>query len=286
MSKSQMKYILSLLLFGSNGVIASYILLSSFEIVLTRTLIGSIFLVAILLLSKTTLQSFKHKKDLFFLVLSGIAMGVSWLFLFQAYRMIGVSIATLSYYCGPALVMILSPFLFKEKLKPHKVVSFCIVMFGMVLMNFSAFQDGGITIGLFYGIMSAVLYALMIIFNKMNRHVQGLENTTIQLVISFLIVAIFVFSTQSPTLPTSGDQLLPILFLGLVNTGLGCYLYFSSIQSLTPSSVAILGYLDPLSALLFSAIFLHEKLTSLQWVSALFILGGAMLGELYRGKKK
>lgn len=43
-------------------------------------------------------------------------MGISWLFLFEAYRRIGVSIASLGYYCGPVIVMALAPVMFHEKL--------------------------------------------------------------------------------------------------------------------------------------------------------------------------
>jgi len=45
MKRAYSKYIAALLLFGSNGIVASHISLSSYEIVFTRTLIGSLFLI-------------------------------------------------------------------------------------------------------------------------------------------------------------------------------------------------------------------------------------------------
>ncbi|MFB0920165.1 MAG: DMT family transporter, partial [Oscillospiraceae bacterium] len=81
------------------------------------------------------------------------------------------------------------------------------------------------------------------------------------------------------------DSLIPILFLGVVNTGIGCYLYFSSIQVLHAHSVAICGYLEPLSALGFSALLLHERLTLIQLVGALLVLGGAAFAELFRAHR-
>jgi hypothetical protein len=43
-------------------------------------------------------------------------MGTSWMFLYEAYAQVGVSIATLAYYCGPVIVMVLSPILFRKKM--------------------------------------------------------------------------------------------------------------------------------------------------------------------------
>lgn len=66
----------------------------------------------------------------------------------------------------------------------------------------------------------------------------------------------------------------------MVNTGLAYYLYFSAMQQLPGQTVALLCYIDPLTALLLSAVFLHEHLLPLQIAGAVLILGGACLGEM------
>ncbi|MBQ3701384.1 MAG: DMT family transporter [Oscillospiraceae bacterium] len=68
--------------------------------------------------------------------------------------------------------------------------------------------------------------------------------------------------------------------IGTVNTGLAYLLYFSGLQKLSGQSVALISYVDPVSALLFSALFLRESLTPVQMIGAVLIIGGAMLGEL------
>ena len=95
MKKSYIKYFTALLLFGSNGIVASFIHLSSYEIVLLRTFIGSLLLIALFFLTRNKLTFYKNKKDSLFLALSGIAMGTSWMFLYEAYAQLGVSIASL-----------------------------------------------------------------------------------------------------------------------------------------------------------------------------------------------
>lgn len=121
MKRSYMKYFAALLLFGFNGIVASFIELSSYEIVLLRTFIGNVLLIALFFLTRNKLTFYQYKNDSLFLLLSGIAMGTSWMFLYEAYAQIGVSIASLCYYCGPVIVMALSPLLFREKLTASKL---------------------------------------------------------------------------------------------------------------------------------------------------------------------
>jgi drug/metabolite transporter (DMT)-like permease len=83
------------------------------------------------------------------------------------------------------------------------------------------------------------------------------------------------------TISFAPQSIFPILFLGVVNTGIGCYLYFSSIQKLPAQSVAICGYLEPLSALVFSALLLQERLTLIQIAGAILILSGSIFGEFF-----
>ena len=283
--KSVFKYTVSLLLFGSNGIVASYISLTSYEIVFTRTLIGSLFLILIFISSKQKVRFGRNKPHFLYLVISGVAMGASWMFLFEAYAQIGVSIATLAYYCGPVIVMILSPIIFKEKMTAVKLLGFLAVVLGMFCVNGQSMLQGTVSWGLVFGILSAFMYAFMVIFNKKAASITGLENPMWQLITSFITVAVFLGLKQGFSVHIAPGNLIPILLLGIVNTGIGCYFYFSSIGDLPVQTVAILGYLEPLSALFYSATFLGEALSSLQLIGAVLILGGAAFGELFRKKQ-
>ncbi len=278
------KYILALCLFGSNGVVASHIALTSYEIVLTRTLIGSLLLMAIFLLSRQTLTCWQHKQQFFFLSISGMAMGASWMFLYEAYQQIGVSMASLAYYCGPVLVMGLAPVLFREKLTKNKIACFLAVLFGIILVNSQAFQEGEMGWGLFCGGMSAVMYALMVVFNKKATNIIGLENALLQLFVSFLTGFFFVYVRKGWGIYIESGDWVPIFVLGLINTGVGCYFYFSSISHLPVQTVAICGYLEPLSAVLFSVLLLQETMRPVQALGACLILGGAVWGECAESK--
>ena len=284
MRRAYIKYFFALLLFGSNGIVASYISLNSYEIVFTRALLGSVFLIAVFFGSKGKLQFWRNRKHFGFLILSGLAMGANWMLLYEAYSQIGVGLATLACYFGPVIVLALSPLIFRERMSPAKILGCSAALMGMIFVNGTALQQDGFSQGLLFGIVSALMYALMIIFNKKATSITGLENSMCQLCVSFFVVALFTLTKQGGTISFPPQSIFPILFLGLVNTGIGCYLYFSSIQELRAGTVAIFGYLEPLSALAFSALILHERLTSIQLLGAVLILGGAIFAESFRHK--
>ena len=282
--KAFIKYITALLLFGLNGIVASHIPLTSYEIVFLRTLIGSVLLIILFLLGKGRFHIMQNKRDTLFIVLSGIAMGTSWMFLYEAYNQIGVSLASLLYYCGPVIVMILSPVIFREKLTVPKVVGFIIVLVGIVLVNGNAAAADNVW-GMFCGGMSAVMYFFMVTLNKQSKNITGMENSVIQLVVSFLTVAAFVGFKQGFVIDVPMSAWGWILVLGILNTGIGCYLYFSPLSKLPVQTVAVCGYLEPLSAVVFAAVLLGEKMTFVQILGAVCIIGGAMIGELVKFKK-
>jgi len=279
MKRAYIKYFAALLLFGSNGLIASFISLTSYEIVLLRSLLGSIILIAVFFFTRHKLTVLQHKKDLLFIALSGVAMAADWLLLFEAYAQIGVSLGMLINYCGPAIVVALSPVIFKERITWQKIVALLAVLIGVFLISGEAGIGGISTWGLLCAVLSAFSYAAMVIFNKQAKQVEGMENATLQLVCACVVVVIFAGCKQGFHMEIADGDWLPILWLGFINTGASCYFYFSSIGKLPSQTVAICGYLEPLSAVILAAVFLHETMLPLQILGAALIIGGAVFGQ-------
>ena len=286
MKKSYVKFMIALLIFGSNGIIASHIPLNSYEIVLTRTAIGSAALWLFFLLTRQKSTVSAYRKEFIFLALSGVMMGLNWLFLFESYRTIGVGLGTVACYFGPVLVMMLSPLLFREKLTWPKLLGFSVAVVGMVLCNGKIVAAGHSVWGFACGALAAITLAALVILNKKAPHITGLENTAWEMTFAFLTVAAFVSIKQGIGFVSAIGAAWPwVLILGAINTGFGCYLYFSSIGQLPVQSVSVLGYLEPLSAVVFAMIFLHEAMTPPQLLGAACILGGAAFAECYQTKK-
>jgi len=187
-------------------------------------------------------------------------------------------------FCGPVIVMILSPIIFNEKLTVPKVLGFVTVLVGIFLVNGNTVGKSN-PWGLFCGAMSAVMYFFMVTLNKQSKNISGMENSVIQLAVSFLTVAVFTGIKQGFIINVPEDAWAWILILGVLNTGVGCYLYFSPLAKLPVQTVAVCGYLEPLSAVVFAALLLGEKMTVIQIIGAICIIGGAMIGELVKSKR-
>ena len=274
-------YILSMLIFGTNGYFAAHINLTGSQVVLLRTLIGGTML-TLLVLAQGGFDREAVRSERKWLILGGAALGANWVALFEAYRLLNVSLATLIYYVGPMLVLLLSPMLFGERLTGRKIAAICLVAVGLICISGSIAFGGLRAAGLVTAIVSALFYSSLIIFNKRIERTSGMQTAAIELDVAFVVVLIYVLLTVGLQHPEKAA--LPyILVIGLVNTGLAYLLYFSGLQKLPGQSVALISYVDPVSALLFSALLLHETMTPVQLIGAVLIIGGAMFGEL---KKK
>lgn len=275
-------YLISLVIMGSNGIVASFINLAPLEIILMRTIIGSIVLITVCIIHKEKFACLHDRRDTIFLLLAGLTLGAGWIFLFEAYRIVGVSISTMLYYLGPMIAMLLSPIFFKEKLTKVKLIGAFIVFVGVLLLNGKLAGDASKTFGIFCGFMSGILYAVTVIFNKNVKTASGMENTTCQLVSSFVLVFIFLMLRGGIHIKIEGVQWIPVLWIGLLNTGLSCFFYYSTITKLPMSTVAIFSYLDPVSAVVLSAIILGETLTVVQIIGVVCVIGGAAFSQLYK----
>lgn len=283
MKKAFWAYIFGLILFGSNGVAASCIHLTSQQIVLLRTLLGFALLAVLYFATGHRLTAGQHKRDCAFLALSGVAMGADWMLVFEAYGQIGIGLSTIINYCGPILVIVTAPLFFRERLTWQKGLALALAMVGACLISGQTAAAGGSVWGLVCAGLSAVTYAILVISNKMSRHIVGMENALIQMGFTLLTVVIVVGFRGGLAMDIPAGDWPFILWLGLLNTGVGCFCYFATIGALPAHTVAICGYLEPISAVVFSLVILREVISPVQLVGILLILGGAVFGERASG---
>lgn len=279
--RSYLKLILSMLIWGSLALFVAPLPYSSAEIVLWRIVLGFLSLTLIFIMGKRRLHRDPPKKYGLRLLLTGVVMGLNWMALFEAYRYVDISIATLAYYCAPIFVMLGSVLLYHEKFTPAKLAGMAAAVAGMIIVTGAQLGGSDPLRGILLGLLSASLYACVTLSNKGVQGLSGLEITITQLLGAFLVVCPWVLLTHTGSWNFPGGiDLLRLLTLGLIHTGLALFLYFSSIQELSAQTVALCSYIDPAFALLFAALFLHESLTPKQLIGAVLILGGALLGEL------
>lgn len=288
MNKSTCMYILSMAVFGSLGPFVRNIAVSSGELALYRAMMGAALIGGYLLVKKQYPFSAGMRREVFLLLLSGAAMGVNWILLFEAYRYTTVSTATLCYYFAPVIVTALSPVLFRERLTPRQILCFLMATLGLALITgFESPGTGGASLaGILLGLGAAVFYAAVILLNKYIQNTAGIQRTFLQFLAAIVTLVPYVAVSGGVTLSRlDGTGWLCLLTVGIVHTGITYCLYFSSLKAMPGQRAAILSYIDPLVAVLVSVTLLKEPLTWQQALGGGLILGFTLWNILPEKKK-
>ena len=280
---AKLKIIFAMAVFGTIALFVKNIPLSTGEISLYRAVIATISILLYKKFSGTKLEFSKIKKDIPVLFLSGAVMGFNWILLFQAYKYTTVSLATLSYYFAPVLIIALCPIIFKEKITVKQIICFIMATLGLVMI----IGVGGIStsgsnfIGILYGLGAAALYATVIILNKFIKNITGIDKTLIQFIAAIIVLTPYVISTSGINITgISSSGLINLLILGIFHTGFTYCLYFSSVKDLTGQEAALLSYVDPLVSIILSVTILGEGINGIQILGGAMILGFTLLNEV------
>lgn len=280
----QAKLMLSaaMVIFGTLGVFTRNIGVTSGELALYRAVLASVLIWFYLVFIKKGGLNLKNAgRELPLLLASGIAMGINWILLFQAYRYTTISAATLSYYFAPVIVTVASPLLFHERLTAKQIICFVMSTLGLVLIigTGGGEETAGIT-GILFGLGAAVFYAAVILLNKFIKNVAGIQRTILQMLAAVVTLLPYVAVSSGFNLNLlDGTGWACLLTVGLFHTGITYCLYFSALKDLTGQEAAILSYIDPLVAVIISVLLLGEPMTLMQLIGGALILGFTLWNE-------
>lgn len=287
--RSVLMMVASMLVFGTIGVFRRYIPVSSAFLAFSRGILGGLCIFLFVRLTKRKTDGRIPRRALCGLVVSGALIGINWMLLFEAYNHTTVAVATLCYYMQPTIVMLLSPLIFRERLTVKKSVCAAAAIAGMVLVS-GVIGDGGTggsVKGVLLGLGAAVFYSAVVIMNNRNRitGIDACRKTMIQLLSAGAVMIPYLLLTGGFGAEgiTPGAAVL-LLAVGIVHTGIVYVLYFGSMDGLRVQTVAIMSYIDPVSALLFSALLLREPLSLLSLAGAAMIIGSAVVSETGKNK--
>lgn len=284
--KPTIHMILSMLIFGSIGIISAYIPLPAATLAGVRALLGALFVAAFLVLRKAPVNKSAFKANALPLLLSGAAIGLNWVLLFESYKHTSVAVATVCYYMAPVIVTVLSPLFFKETLTPQKLCCVAAAVAGAVLISGVTFKDSIQFKGILLALAAAVLYASVVIVNKKMPRVPPTERTFYQLCAAAVVILPYAVFTNGFAVTLSGDALKWLFIMGLVHTAVAYILFFSAASRLPATSTALLSYIDPASAVLLSVFWLGQPLDEFQIVGVILIIGASFAGEWFQKKKR
>ncbi|MBQ7317902.1 MAG: EamA family transporter [Phascolarctobacterium sp.] len=272
----------SMTIFGTLGIFVRNIPVASGELALYRAVLAATLIAAFLFVTKQKIPFANIRKEVPLLLASGVAMGINWILLFEAYKYTTVSLATLSYYFAPVIVMVVCPILFKEKLTSKQIICFVMSTLGLVMITGIGDVGGSSDfLGILFGLGAAVFYATVILLNKFIKNVDGIHRTFLQFISAIVTLLPYVLLTSGVSL--IGMNCLGwvnLLIVGFIHTGVTYCMYFSSLKELPGQKAAILSYIDPLVAVLISVTVLGESMTLWQVVGGMLILGFTLWNEI------
>lgn len=279
--KSKLILIFCMTLFGTISLFVRGIPLPSSAIACLRAMVGTLFLLGVLLCRRQKPDWTAIRRRWKPLLLCGACMGANWILLFEAYRHTTVAVATLCYYLSAVFVVLASPLALGERLTPFKTGCVLAALGGMVLVSgvldaSAAFSPVGIACGL----GAAVLYAVIVLINKRLTDISGFDVTVVQLLSAAVALLPYVLLTEDVrSFSLTPGQLGLLLTVCILHTGIAYALYFSAIRHIPAQTVALFSYLDPVVALLLSIFVLGEPMTVLGAVGAVIVLAAMLLSE-------
>lgn len=271
----------SMFIYGTIGIFRKYIPLPSGMLAMSRGFIGMAFLLLFLLAKGTKPSAKDIRGNLAILLISGGCIGINWILLFEAYRYTTVAVATLCYYMAPIFVILASPIVLKEKLTVKKSICVAVALLGMVFVS-GVLESGvsGMT-GIFLGLGAAVLYASVILMNKFIHNISAYDKTIMQLGAAGVVLVPYVlFMEKSDPISYTPLIIIMVIVVGIIHTGVAYALYFGSMEYLPAQTIALFSYIDPIVAILLSALFLHEPMGMMEIIGAVLVLCATIVSEL------
>ncbi|MBQ3119085.1 MAG: EamA family transporter [Clostridia bacterium] len=281
------KMILAMAIFGSIGIFVSYISLPASIIASVRAIIGTAFLGIILGFYKDRSGFSSFKKNAVAIILSGAALGLNWVFLFEAYKYTTIPVATVCYYMAPVFVLILSPLILRERLTVLNIACTLGALAGAILISGVLGTETVHKTGIMYALLAALLYCAVIILNKKINGISSLDTAFYQMAIASVVtVAYTIFTVDMSSVIITEKSAWMLLVLGIVHTGIAYALTFSAAKCMTAQGWGILSYIDPATAIVLAIVVLKQPYGPVEILGTAMIFGFALINGIYKSKRR
>ncbi|MBE6825086.1 MAG: DMT family transporter [Ruminococcaceae bacterium] len=288
--KAKIELASAFLIWGTVGIFVKFIPLNSGIVAFDRSVVGMLFLIAVKLCMKSKINFSALKSSLPILCINGALLGLNWILLFESYNYTSVATSTICYNLGPMLVVMVSPLVFKERLTLVKIVCAVTSLFGVVCVS-GVFEENSIgdrgLMGVLLGLSAAVVYAVTVIINKQVDKINPMDKAITQFSASTVVMFIYcLFVTKPSELQFTAQTIILLIIVGVIHTGVAYIIYFKSLPNVTSQNVALFAYIDPVVAVVLSALILKESMSFYTVLGAVLVVVSAIFSELYDNKQK
>ncbi len=272
---------IGILFISTSGILGRYISMPPPITIWFRCLFAALFLGGFIWYKKIDLK-IANKKDFKTIILSGLLFGVHWVTYFYALKLSNVAIGMLSLFTFPVITALLEPLFFKTKLNIKQVFLGGIVLVGIYFLTPEFNLQNNYTLGILFGLISSVFYALRnILLKQQIRRYNGSMLMFYQMITVTLVLwpAFFVFDAN----PANHDW-EALLTLAVLTTAIGHTLFIMSFKNFSVSTASIISSIQPIYGIIFGIIFLSEIPASKTIVGGFFILLTVII-ESFQSKK-
>lgn len=213
------------------------------------------------------------------LVAMGLLLGLSSLTLFLSYNFMNAGIASTLLFVYPVMVALIMAALFRERLKAGVLVALALVLGGIALLYRN---PGGGTLSLAGTLLvmaSSLSYAIYIVGvnHSCLRDVATLKVTFYVLLFGLTVFGARIAAGTPLTVPAHWYNWLNILGLAVLPTAVSFLCTTQAIQYIGPTPTAILGALEPVTAVVLGVFILGQNVSLREWEGVALILAGVML---------
>jgi drug/metabolite transporter (DMT)-like permease len=268
--RSTLQFVVATVILGSLGIFATQARLDAITIVFYRCLFGAVAMGIYCLF----LGHFRaiQKQDFFLACATGFLMLGNWIFFFEGLLRVGISVATIVYQVQPFIVLVAGAILFQERLGLMKVLLFLVALFGLVLATGIKWNmiDSHSLLGVGFTVLAAALYAGVVLVGKGLQSVKPEIVTFIQCAIGVLTVPII-----NPSILHTSIELRQwgwLSGLGVIHTAFVYALIYGALPELKSSTIAILTFIYPASAIFFDFVVNGRLVSPVQLLGLVIIL--------------
>ncbi|MDE7419939.1 MAG: DMT family transporter [Muribaculaceae bacterium] len=243
------------------------------SVLLFRYLMGLPILAAIMALRG---KSFSLRKDeIVPTMILGVLMALSSLTLFESYNYMNSGVASTLLFVYPVMVAIMMIMFFHEKFSVSTVICLLVMGGGLILLMKPQGDDSLSMFGILLVMISALTYALYIVMVNVSKSVKNIPTTKLLFYVlgwgSIVYVVMIAFGSEL-TIPEENWGWLNLFALAIIPTVLSLGCTTRAIQLIGSTPTAILGALEPVSAVVLSVLVLGQPITVQDIIGGLLIV--------------
>ena len=272
----------AVLIFGLTALFSKLISLTALEITLLRSIFAVLVILAIFLWQKKSIR-LSNTKDYAIVVLLGVLLALHWVTYFHSMQVSSIAVGVIALYTFPVMTVFLEPLFHGDRPHFKDVLSALTVLFGIYLLVPEFSLNNETTLGILWGVLSALFFALRnIVQGHYFKGYTAKHSLFYQTLVTFIVLLPFSFEVIPQVTNIQWGQLL---VLGLFFTAVPHTLFAFSLLNLKAKTVSLVACVQVVYATIFAALILSEWPQLSTAIGGLIVVSAAMYESYTTGQK-